>query len=287
MYRKQVRRRRGVLVLLVVVCLALISTAISEADDGPLHSIQSGVSSIFAPVQEGADRALKPFRDLGNWFDETFEARGQNEDLRGEVASLRQELVDTQRAARKAGYAKAVDKLLEDDALAGFDPVESSVIGRSSSVWFSSLDIDEGSNAGIKENDAVITDDGLVGRVSMVSGNNATVALITDGRSAVAARVSGDKGPDGLIEPKVGAPGEMLFGLIESQKEVKNKAKIVTAGFSDTDLGLDSLFPANIPIGEISASTSPSEEAQQTYQVKLYADLSDLPEVTVLTGGGS
>ena len=82
MYRKQVRRRRAVLVALVVACLMLISISIREAESGPLHSIQRGISSVLNPIGEGADRALKPARDLVNWFDETFEARGENEELR-------------------------------------------------------------------------------------------------------------------------------------------------------------------------------------------------------------
>ena len=79
MYRRQVRRRRATLVLLVVACLVLISSHFSEGEDGPLHSAQAGVGSILAPLEEGASRALKPFRDLVNWFDETFDARGENE----------------------------------------------------------------------------------------------------------------------------------------------------------------------------------------------------------------
>ena len=91
MYRKQVRRRRAVLVGLIVLSLILLSSHFSEADSGPLHSIQRGVATIFSPVGEVAERALKPVRDLVNWFDETFDARGENEDLRAEVAQLREE----------------------------------------------------------------------------------------------------------------------------------------------------------------------------------------------------
>ena len=50
MYRKQVRRRRAILVVLVVACLMLISISISEAEDGPLHSVQTGVSAVLSPV---------------------------------------------------------------------------------------------------------------------------------------------------------------------------------------------------------------------------------------------
>ena len=93
MYRKQVRRRRAVLVGLIVLSLILLSSHFSEADSGPLHSIQRGVATIFAPLGEVADRALKPARDLVNWFDETFDARGQNDDLKAEVETLRAQVV--------------------------------------------------------------------------------------------------------------------------------------------------------------------------------------------------
>ena len=86
MYRKQVRRRRAVLVALIVVSLVLLSSHFSEAESGPLHTIQRGVSAALSPIGEGAERVLKPARDLVNWFDETFDARGENEQLRKEVA---------------------------------------------------------------------------------------------------------------------------------------------------------------------------------------------------------
>ncbi|MGH2986709.1 MAG: hypothetical protein ACRDLO_08485, partial [Solirubrobacterales bacterium] len=62
MYRKQVRRRRAVLVALIVVSLVLLSSHFSEAESGPLHTIQRGVSAVLSPIGEGAERALKPAR---------------------------------------------------------------------------------------------------------------------------------------------------------------------------------------------------------------------------------
>ena len=77
MYRKQVRRRRAVLLLLVAASLTLLSLYYRESNAGPLHGAEKVVSTIFSPFQDGADRALKPVRDLVNWFHETFDARGR------------------------------------------------------------------------------------------------------------------------------------------------------------------------------------------------------------------
>ena len=89
MYRKQVRRRRAVLALLVLSSFALLTATYGQQSGG----LQRGVSAVFGPLQEGADRALKPARDLINWFDETFDARGENDDLQSEVEQLRTRVV--------------------------------------------------------------------------------------------------------------------------------------------------------------------------------------------------
>jgi rod shape-determining protein MreC len=283
-YRKQVRRRRAILVTLVVACLMLISISISEADSGPLHSVQSGISSVLAPVGEGADRALKPIRDLIDWFDETWAARGDNKELRAQVADLRDEVAALRRASERAGYEDEVAKLVERaDGLAGLEPVDATVVGRSFSVWYGKVTIDAGRGDGVAVDDAVITQDGLVGRVSEVRGGTSTVVLITDGESAVTARVVG-KGPVGLVTPVVGSPGRLEFSLIQGEKEVAEGDTLVTAGFSSPD-GLASRYPAGIPIGKvIESSISPSGEVEGV-RVEPFAKLAELDHLTVLTRG--
>jgi rod shape-determining protein MreC len=282
-YRKQVRRRRAVLVLLVVVCLMLISISIGEAKSGPLYSVQKGISSVLNPIADGADRALKPARDLVNWFDETFDARGQNDELKDQVAELEEENMALRDAAVDAGYEKELDELLAEPATAAYDPVDGSLIGRSFTAWYSVMTIDVGSSDGVEKDDAVITAQGLVGRISEVSGGTATVDLITNDGNAVTARVTGD-GPMGSIVPIIGAPGKLDFTLIQGNKEVEDGDKLVTAGFSsETDLA--ARYPADIPIGEVSEAIPAEQQQRQQVTVEPFADLSDLDTVTVLTGG--
>lgn len=283
MYRKQVRRRRAVLVALVVVCLMLISISISEAEDGPLHSVQNGVGTVLNPIGEGASRALKPGRDLINWFDETLDARGENDDLKQENADLQKENTDLQAAIEKAGYADQLGELIKESSLDAYDPVDGTVIGRPTSTWYQRIRIDKGGSDGLEEDDSVVTDQGLIGRVSDLGGGWADVTLLTDGTNAVTARVSG-KGPVGLVTPVVGAPGRLDFGLIEGGGEVDQGDELVTAAF-DANGGLQSRYAAGIPIGEVDQSVPAETDVQDPIRITPFADFDDLNEVTVLTGG--
>jgi rod shape-determining protein MreC len=283
MYRKQVRRRRAVLVALVVASLVLLSISFSEAESGPLRSIQRGVSAVLSPIEEGASRALKPVRDLVNWFDETFDARGENEDLRAEVAELRAQLAEAQSAVgENAQFRKMLDLEESNATLASFDRVTGRVIGRSPTVWYSTVKIDVGSGEGVEVNDPVVSGDGLVGRISETTRGSSQVTLLTDHRSAVSATVLPD-GPDGVVEPEAGDPDDLLLDFIDNDEELREGQLLVTAGWSNGRIS--SAFPPGIEIGRISEATVGEQETFQQVHVELFADIRGLEYVRVLTGG--
>jgi rod shape-determining protein MreC len=284
MYRKQVRRRRAVLVALLVVSLILISISFSEAQSGPLHTMQRGIASVLSPLEEGAERALKPARDLVSWFDETFDARGENEELRDEVAELRSQLADAQSAVGENEQLREQLEVRQTAALGGFEPVTGRVIGRSPTVWYSTVTIDKGSSSGVEDNDAVINGDGLVGRVSEVTQGTAQVTLITDHRSAVSATVVPD-GPSGVITPEVGDPEDLLLDFIENEREVQEGQMVVTAGWTSGKLA--SVFPYGIQIGRVTEASIGEQETFQQVHVEPFADMRSLDFVQVLTDGDS
>src|ERR1700760_1437895 len=94
MYRKQVRRRRAVLAFLVVGSFALLTLTYGSGSS----SVQRGVTAVFSPISTVLDRALKPARDLINWVDETFDARGKNHQLQEELRVERKKAVGGQAA---------------------------------------------------------------------------------------------------------------------------------------------------------------------------------------------
>jgi rod shape-determining protein MreC len=281
MYRKQVRRRRAVLLLLVAASLTLLSLYYREGNGGPLHAFQDVVSTVFAPIESGADRALKPARDLVNWFDETFDARGENDRLRDQVAELRDQLARAETTQQQAKELKSLDETLSGGIVPdGSDPVTARVIGRSPTVWYASVTIDKGSSDGVHVDDPVVAALGLAGKVTQTTPNTAQVTLITDADSSVTARVV-PSGSTGVVEPDVGNPRDLQLDYLERGTDIAEGQMVVTAGFSTGDLG--SIFPPGIPIGEITKATPEEQQAYQRVHLEAFADLRDMTFVKVLS----
>ena len=282
MYRKQVRRRRAILVGLIVLSLILLSSHFSESESGPLHVVQRGVATVLAPVGELGERGLKPARDLVDWFDETFDARGENEALRAEVAELRAQVAEAEGAVGENAELQQLLEISRTDPLGGFEPVTARVIGRSPTLWFATVTIDQGSSAGLEQNDAVVNGDGLVGRIRAVTAGSAQVELITDPDNAVSAEVVGG-GATGIVTPVAGDPDDLLLEFIDDSTAVEENQIVRTAGWSDGVVS--SAYPPEIPIGRVTEAEAGEQEEFQRIHVTAFADLRQLDYVRVLTGG--
>lgn len=277
MYNKTVRRRRAVLILLVVLSLVLLTAYFGEAPGGHLHAVQRGFLTIVSPIQDGANKALKPVRDLFGGIGDTFHAKSQRNQLRKQVDKLRRELVADQ--AEKRSYRQLLS-LYHFDQLGvnNFDPVTATVVAKSPNIWYSTVTIDKGESAGIRVNDPVINGEGLVGKVQQVASDGAQVALITDSTMGVSARI-GTSRATGIIQPKVGDPNDLLLQYLPANTPAAPGEYVVTSGtVSSPD---DSLYPPGIPIGQVTSINE--ESAYRSVNVHPIANLHNLDVIQVLT----
>jgi rod shape-determining protein MreC len=275
---KTVRRRRAVLALLVVLSLILLTAYFGEASGGGLHSVQRGFLTVVSPIQNGANKALKPVRDLIGWFGDTLHAKGQRDELRKQVDRLRRQVVDDE--AEKHGYHEllALYKLDNQLSIGDYRPVAATVVAKSPNIWYSTVTIDKGESSGVRVNDPVINDEGLVGKVAQVASDGAQVTLITDSSVGVSARI-GTSGATGIVQPKVGDPNDLLLQYLPANARADKGEYVVTSGtVSSPD---DSLYPPDIPIGQVTSINE--ESAYRSVNVHPLADLHNLDVVQVLT----
>ncbi|MBS1888973.1 MAG: rod shape-determining protein MreC [Actinobacteria bacterium] len=280
MYRKQVRRRRAILALLIVGSFALLTLTYGQGS----NSLQRGVTAVFAPVSSVLDRALKPARDLINWIDETFDARGNNRRLEEELQAARKQAVGAKAALAENAEFRKLLKFDKSGAIPeGTEPVTGRVIGLSPTVWFSDVMIDVGSGEGVAVGNPVVNGDGLIGMVTAVTGSTSQVTLISDHSSHVTVRVV-PAGVQGVVTPTVGEPDRLSLEFLNSTKKIHKGESVVTAGWHSE--GFESRFPPNIPVGEVVQASILEQVAQERSVVRPYADLRNLDTVQVLTGGG-
>jgi rod shape-determining protein MreC len=283
MHDKVVRRRRAVLAVLVLLSLFLLTAYFGEGSGGTLHGVQRGAMEVLAPIQEGANRALKPVRNLFGWFGDTLDAKSENKKLQAERDALRKEVARLSVQNHELEQAKGLQAQNEQGGLGDYNPVEARVIARSPSSWYQTFQINKGSSDGVRPDQPVVNSAGLVGKVKSVSDGNASVMLLTDPEFGVSAQTL-ESGEPGSVGPAEGAPGDLRFDLVPNAKQVRRGETIITAGTSTSSrVDLRSLYPRGILIGTVSRVETGEGELDRVIHVKPVADLHSLDIVEVLT----
>jgi rod shape-determining protein MreC len=277
---KQVRRRRAVVAALVVVSVVLLTAYFGASASSPLHAIQRGIVTVFSPVQEGASKALAPFRDIANFFSDTFKAKSQVASYRSQVHRLQAELAQAQYAASQNAQLSKEVGLDRSNGIASYRPVAADVIGRDPSLWYATIEVDKGTADGVRQGDPVTGDGALVGQVSVAGSDYSVVTLITDPNQAEAAQVADTKGDSGVLVPAVGNPNQLVLQYLPKAALIQVGQTVMTVGFRSG--GLQDLYPPGIPIGTV-ASVGNDLPNNGEIQVTPAADLRHLSVVWILT----
>jgi rod shape-determining protein MreC len=276
-----------VLALLVVVSLILLTAYFGESAGSPLHAVQRGVVQVLSPVQEGASRALKPVRDLFGWIGDTFHAKAERDQLVKQRNRLLQQVVGYKVALEENAQLRQLVNLDRSNGLAAYTKRTARIIGRAPNNLFrDTLEIDAGSDDGVRAGQAVIAGEGLVGHVSEVGPGFAIVTLLTDQSSSIGAKVldGTSAGDAGLLVPSVGNPTDLLLQLLPRNAPVQAGQPVVTSGWSSR--GLRSLYPPGILIGRVTKASPEELQSSQQVHVSPIVDLRHLDFVQVLVGQG-
>jgi rod shape-determining protein MreC len=279
------RNTRLLVVGLVVVSLTIITVDYREGDSGPLAEMGRAAHTFMAPLQEAVTNATRPVGDF-------FSGLAHLPSLARENADLKSELADVQaRLAATAQIEAQNQELLDQLHLKTLYPtaVPAVVIANGYSNFSYTITIDQGSDAGIKENQPVVTgsQDGarLVGIVVSVTSNSADVRLLIDQGFSVAGKLA-TSGVTGLVQ---GNGNQDL-----TMQDIPSGTKFPPSGTQEPVFTVSyhigdqhGRFPPNILIGTVS---SWYEGVQPDDQVSISpaVDFSSLETVMVLqTADGS
>jgi rod shape-determining protein MreC len=195
--------------------------------------------------------------------------RAENRELKRQIEEMRVEQV---RISQDAEQARRLQALLAFKEQFISKTVAAQVIGSTGSEQSRAIYLDKGEKDGIKPDMAVITADGIVGKVLHVYRSTSLVLLISDQTSGVGAILEKSR-INGILR---GLPsGEVALDRVLSDEQVPPGELALTSGG-------DRIFPKGLPIGRVSKVSSGSDFFLNI-RVKPTANLSKLEEVLIVT----
>ena len=196
--------------------------------------------------------------------------RAENRDLKQQIERLRLEQV---RLSEDAEQARRLQLLLSFKEKFISKTMAAQVIGSSGSEKSRSIYIDKGSHDGVEPDQAVITAQGIVGKVLSVYGSTSLVLLINDQSSGVGVILEKSR-LQGVLRGS--ATGQVMVEKILNDETVQPGERVLTSGG-------DQIFPKGLDVGTVSKVNQGKKESFLEIQLQPAAHLSKLEEVLVVT----
>jgi rod shape-determining protein MreC len=265
------RSTRGLVILLVVASLVIITVDYREGSSGPLAKLSDGLQSVVIPMQEGVTKVFHPvaaffgaLAHLPSRQQEIDRQQRQIEALHAQEIQHQVALTELRNLQALLGVAKSYD----------FTTTGADVIGNGVSNFDWTIEIDKGSNDGVKVDMPVLAASGLVGRVIQVTPFGSQVMLITNFDSYVATRLV-ESQETGLLQGQ--GRGDLVMSSIAQSTEISPREPVVTSGYAG------GLYPSGIPVGTVSSITSDPATGDKQVTVTPDVDFSKLDVVLVIT----
>ncbi|AQU68729.1 rod shape-determining protein MreC [Streptomyces niveus] len=269
---RDTRESRLLLVLLIAIAFALITVDIRGGEASPVDGARQAAATVFGPVQNGVAKAVDP---VGNAIGAVRDSGGRHDRvtaLERENAALKQRLGSDD---RNRSRVRELDKLLKTAGAGQYGIKAAEVIAIGAAQGFSwTVTIDAGANDGVKRDMTVLNGDGLVGRVTTVGPNTATVLLANDPDFTVGTRM--EKSDElGFATGQGDQP--LNVQLLNGKAKVKNGDRLVTFGSSR-----DRPFVPGVPVGQVVRVDPAAGDLTRDIFVRPYVGFSKLDIVGVV-----
>jgi rod shape-determining protein MreC len=224
---------------------------------------------LISPLEKAFVHSGNATRTLYHDYFALRSVRRENDSLKKQIEEMR---IQSVRLQEDANQARRIQALLGFKEQFIHKTVAAQVIGTSGTDLSHVIYIDRGSDDGIKPDMAVITPDGVVGKVLRVQGSTSQVLEVRDQTSGVGALLVNLR-LQGIVKGTPG--GDIVLNNIMQNEKVEVGDMVVTSGG-------DRIFPKGLPIGTVS-STFPGRDVFLNVRLKPAANLDRLEEVLVIT----
>jgi rod shape-determining protein MreC len=259
---------------IILVLVVLLVIVLLKLPGETMGRVKLAISGLFLPLFGLAGSAHEVAGHAGETLMSKTQLARQNEDLRRQNEELKirlqEDAATVSENARLRGLVGWLRQTQWKVRLAR-------VIARDPANWWRSAQIDLGSRDGVKTNYAVLTSEGLVGRIQSVDQTRSQVILLGSPDLRVAAIVQ-PGGDTGVINASSSSPQENNMVDLD----YLSGSSAVRPGQSVVTWGEGGVFPANIPIGSVVDVRVKEYGLATEARVKLAVDVGALQEVWVM-----
>lgn len=267
------RNRGRKAAVIVTACVVVCALAAHFAGFNP---VSFAVRTVFEPIENGfayiADRVSDGIRFV--W--EMASYRDENMQLVDQINELNHENKDITELRRENERLKQILELQSETE--GYSTLAASVIAYSKTNWYDTLEINKGSNDGVSVGNAVITKEGVVGRVSETGPNWATVSTILNKDNAMGVRVTRTSGL-GVVE----GDEKLCLDNLCQMTFINQESTIIVGDLLETS-GSGGIYPAGLFVGAIREINADNTGELNYATVDPAVDFSRLYEVLVING---
>ena len=279
MFHNKKLRIALIVIVLLTGFLALASNTVQVRENPTflekgLRIAASPFQSSFHAIHNGIDGIGSYFADKKALEAENKKLREQVDALHHQVARLEETQLENIRLKELLDYKEGMDKAYQLQ-------LAETIAKKNNNLQYM-ITINKGSEDGVTAGMTVMNHYGLIGRVSSVLSGSAEVLLLPDHESAVGARVKSTREALGVVEGDGTSTGNLQMIHLQHDADIFVGDEVITSG-------LDGVFPADIPIGEVTSIQYDANGLTKTAFITPYVNFFQLEEVFVMTnsGGGS
>jgi len=262
------RKRKSYFLPILIVLLAVF---ISFSALRGLFGIRSLLQTAIYPFQSAAVSLWKGMVNIPASFASNREIAKQNAELKEKLNNLQPNLSLLEELLRENTRLRAALFYKQKNPYR-FRLLPAQVIGKSPAPWFSILEVNQGSGAGVSMDMPVMDKDGLVGRIVEVSRFSSKVMLITDVESSIAA-VDARSRDFGVV--KGGSSNKLFMKHVDAGGDIKVGDSILTSNIS-------TISPPGIPVGEVGRASKKEHDLFYHIEIKPAVNFRKIEEVFII-----
>jgi rod shape-determining protein MreC len=258
----------------VFAALVVLVGVLVFMPSGCKQQIQANLLQFISPVlktgssvQQGLGGMSGGLKKLDELEKENRQLRQENEQLRTTNNLLKNLETEVNRLNKALGFRER----------SPFRLIPARVIARDNATWWSTCSIDRGSADGLATDMAVVTESGLVGKITTVAKNISSVVLVSDESLRVSVSIEGtnEQGIFSGTRASTNFSPDLRVRFLTKTADIRPGMQVVTSGTGG-------VFPSGVVVGKVKQFTVKELEGVAT--VDPAVDLTKVQDVFVISG---